>query len=182
MSAARTMDEVSLLAAIRQLKIEQPSLTAKEVFAALTEAGQELYDAPLQLSAVKKACGKVTKAMEKEPPPPQTAPCETALPALVSPLATGPVAFLRCHTCQKRTHKAKVCGGCLAVCYCSVACQAADASHAAECEACKRHMATDVRVTLRGSPRWLHAAMGHRCVWLPLATAPGPAFTRHAGC
>ena len=123
-----------------------------------------------------------TKALEKEPPPPQTAPCETALPALVSPLATGPVAFLRCHTCQKRTHKAKVCGGCLAVCYCSVACQAADASHAAECEACKRHMATDVRVTLRGSPRWLHAAMGHRCVWLPLATAPGPAFTRHAGC
>ena len=152
-----TMDEASLLAAVRELKLEQPLQTAKEVFATLTAAGKTV-----ELSAVKKACGKVTKALENEPTPPTAADSsDSKLPPLVSP-PTGSVAFLRCHTCQVRTNKARVCGGCHAVCYCSSACQKADASHAVECDACKRHMATDVRVALPGAA-WLEAAMGHRC-------------------
>ena len=154
------MDEASLLAAVRQLKLEHAtsSNTAKEVFAALTAAGKEV-----ELTAVKKACRMVTKALENEPTPPTASgPSEAKLPPLVSP-PTGSVAFLRCLTCQVRVpHKAKVCGGCLAVCYCGPTCQKADASHAVECDACKRHMATDVRVTLPGAG-WLEAAMGHRC-------------------
>ena len=153
------MDEASLLAAVRQLKLEHATSskphTAKEIFAALTAAGKEV-----ELTAVKKACRTVTKALENEPT--ASGPSEAKLPPLVSP-PTGSVAFLRCLTCQVRVpHKAKVCGGCYGVCYCSPTCQRADASHAVECDACKRHMATDVRVTLPGAG-WLEAAMGHRC-------------------
>ena len=161
--ASGTMDEVSLLAAVRQLKLEHAASsstphTAKEVFAALTAAGQEV-----ELTAVKKACRTATKALENEPTPPTASgPSEAKLPPLVSP-PTGSVAFLRCLTCQVRVpHKAKVCGGCHAVCYCGPTCQKADASHAVECVAFKRHMATDVRVILPGAV-WLEAAMGHRC-------------------
>ena len=154
------MDEASLLAAVRQLKLEHAasSSTAKEVFAALTAAGKEV-----DLTAVKKACRMVNKALESEPTPPSASgSSEAKLPPLVSP-PSGSVAFLRCLTCQVRVpHKAKVCGGCHAVCYCGPTCQKADASHAVECDACKRHMATDVRVTLPGAG-WLEAAMGHRC-------------------
>ena len=157
------MDEASLLAAVRQLKLEHAASsstphTAKEVFAALTTAGKEV-----DLTAVKKACRMVNKALESEPTPPSASgSSEAKLPPLVSP-PSGSVAFLRCLTCQVRVpHKAKVCGGCHAVCYCGPTCQKADASHAVECDACKRHMATDVRVTLPGAG-WLEAAMGHRC-------------------
>ena len=160
------MDDASLLTAVRQLKLEHAASsstphTAKDVFAALMAAGKNV-----DLTAVKKACRTVTKALENEPTPPTSSgssSSEAVLPPLVSP-PTGSIAFLRCHTCQVRLpHKARVCGGCHAVCYCSSACQKADASHAVECDACKRHMATDVRVHLPGAA-WLEAAMGHRCV------------------
>ena len=58
------MDEESLMLAVRRLKIENPKSTAKEVFDALDSEG-----ANVELSVVKKACGKVTKALAKEPPP-----------------------------------------------------------------------------------------------------------------
>lgn len=62
-----------LLVAIRALKLNSPDLTAKEIHAELAAAGQDV-----ELSAVKKAAGKVVKAIAQEatllPPPPPPPP------------------------------------------------------------------------------------------------------------
>jgi hypothetical protein len=58
------MDDEALLAAVRRIKIESPSKTAKEVFQALVAGGDVV-----ELAAVKKFCGKVTKALANEQSP-----------------------------------------------------------------------------------------------------------------
>ena len=70
---ATMLDEDALTAAVRRIKIESPKLTAKEVFEALVAEGEMV-----ELAAVKKTCGKVTKALAKEPPPPPPPSTPTA--------------------------------------------------------------------------------------------------------
>jgi len=171
-------------AAVRALKLEHPDYSIKEMFAALEAAGESV-----ELSAVKKANSKVSKALAKEaaatpppPPPPPAVPeaansarkARKAMKAGILPeqkcvaLAIPPaesITFLRCYSCEKPVHSSdvQVCGGCYSVCYCSQTCQLADASHVDECAAAKQHMATAVRVHLPGKPSWLDEAMDHRC-------------------
>ena len=145
------MDD-ELLACVRQLKIDQPTLTAKEIHLALSTAGNLV-----EFSAVKKACSKVAKALAQEaavPAPPEE-------PTLVS-APIGAVAFVRCQCCQQRLKRVRVCAGCCCVAYCSVACQAADHDHHSECASYLRHMKRDVSVRLPGDPAWLRGAMDHR--------------------
>ena len=55
------MDDDALQAAIRALKLEDPDLTVKGIHAALEATGDRI-----ELSVVKKAAGKVTKALAQE--------------------------------------------------------------------------------------------------------------------
>ena len=148
------MDDVELLARVRELKLAQPLATAKECHKALLEAGEAV-----EFSAVKKACSKATKSLADAAPAP--AP-EQQQPALVN-APPGSVAFLRCQTCERRLTKARVCASCLCVSYCNVGCRAADKEHTpAECKRYARHLKRDVSVSLPRNPAWLHAAMEHR--------------------
>ena len=61
--------------AVRALKLEHPELTVKEVHAELETAGQVV-----ELSAVKKACSKVTKQLAQEMPRLPPVPLPTAIP------------------------------------------------------------------------------------------------------
>ena len=136
-----------MLSAVRQLKLEHPEATAKQVHELLGTGGSTQH----QLSAVKKACSKAAKLLAKEPS--QVAPVTVKL---VCPPA-GSVVFLRCQLCQARVKKPQVCAGCCAVCYCSEACARKDREHLTECANTARHMACDVSVSLPEEPAWLVA-------------------------
>ena len=139
-----------LISAVHRLRLTDATLTAKQVHALLVAEGSDTA-----LSDVKKACSKASK---QKPPPAQT----VCRPLLVKP--SGSVIFFRCLRCQKRVvSNARVCSGCLCVCYCSAACAEADEGHHRECADYARHARRDVRVRLEGDPPWLAAAMEHRC-------------------
>ena len=148
------MDDDELALAVRQLKLDSPSLSAKEVHQALLAAGE----LSVELSVVKKVCSKVTKALAQEP---TVAAPPSDQPTLVS-APSGSVAFLRCQSCQKRLTRPRVCARCCAVAYCSTACFTADGEHGDECKSYAQHVKRDVSVSLPGAPAWLEAALRHR--------------------
>ena len=181
-------DGDALISAVRQLKLDDPSSTAKVIHEKLISSGMTC-----EFSQVKKVCNKVAKALAQEEPivtsTPATAATATAtapttarkerkaaragvplvadiskLPCLVRPASA--VAFVCCQLCGTPVAdvEALVCGGCRCVCYCSQRCQAADTGHANECDAYARHMATDVSLSLGShAPAWLGETMNHRC-------------------
>ena len=69
------MDDEHLVATIHQMKLEDPTITIKQVHAALTKSGQ-----PVSLPDVKKSCRRVTKMLlDGSVPPPGHAPaCQPA--------------------------------------------------------------------------------------------------------
>ncbi len=145
------VDESALLDAVRQLKLEHPQATVKQVHEMLLEATA----CGVQLAQVKKACSKAAKMLVKEPPPAGSAyvPAELVVPP------PGSVPFVRCQMCEASVKRPRVCAGCRAVCYCGPPCAARDREHHLECARIARHMLRDVSVTLPGDepPSWLVA-------------------------
>ena len=182
------MVDDSLQCAIRALKLEDPALTVKGIHAALEARGERI-----ELSAIKKAAGKVTKALAQEaklnPPLPLkevegTSPTarkqENTVPsartqrartqrAELGPLPTlvaarGAINFVCCHTCHEPVANPRVCGQCRAVCYCSERCQTEDfESHHSDCANLAAHVVADFRVRMLPEPDWLGKAQDHRC-------------------
>ena len=141
-----------LLLSVRRLKLEHPDATAKQVHEMLE--GESAGSTDYYFSQVKKACSKAAKQLAKEKDPAASASVASEL----VPAPAGSVAFVRCHTCNTRVKKPRVCAGCRAVCYCGSACAAGDREHHAECSSIARHMLRDVSVTLPGDePVWLVA-------------------------
>ena len=93
----------------------------------------------------------------------------SAFTGWIPPLVPPPPSkrFLRCSWCGTLPTAPSVCSGCEAVCYCSSRCQLFELrdtrqlSHAAYCSHLKRHMKTDVRVSLPTAPSWLDITMCH---------------------
>lgn len=144
-----------LISAVLRLRLADATLTAKQVHALLVAEGSDA-----SLSDVKKACSKASK--QKLPSAEASRAQAELRPSLVKP--SGSVLFLRCVRCHKRVvSNARVCSGCLCVCYCSAACAEADEGHRLECADYARHASRNVRVRLEGDPPWLVEAMDHRC-------------------
>jgi hypothetical protein len=132
-------DDDKLLTAVRALKLENPSATANEVHEALATKGKDF-----ELLKVRKACGKVVKALAQEQAHKLSAkPVQsTKLKADEADQLTARMQWKdQCAWCgtQPTTSPSglQVCGRCLLVSYCSSECQRAawKAGHKRSCGA-----------------------------------------------